>query len=118
MGLLLTKSLGHVRVAGCALCTLRLVFGWGICYSARMFHKFFATMLVGGLVLGAETLANSLTVTNPGVWPLMKRARFNPAVKVTIQTDESKGIQKFDKLEVTLEDPDQVAKITLRTGDD
>lgn len=83
-----------------------------------MFNKFFLPLLVGGLLVGAECLGNSLTVTNPGVWPLMKRAKFNPAVKVTIQTDESKGVQKFDKFEVQLEDPGQVARITLRTGDD
>ncbi|MBP3498954.1 MAG: exo-alpha-sialidase [Akkermansia sp.] len=83
-----------------------------------MFNKFFVLLLAGGLLVGAECLGNSLTVTNPGVWPLMKRAKFNPAVKVTIQTDESKGVQKFDKFEVMLEDPGQVARITLRTGDD
>ncbi len=83
-----------------------------------MIHKLFATLMLGGVMLGAEALADSLTVTNPGVWPVMKRARYNPAVKVTIQTDESKGIQKFEKFEVMLEDPGQVARITLRTGDD
>lgn len=83
-----------------------------------MFRNWSYALMACGVFFGSVSQANTITVNNPGVWPLMKRAMYNPALKVTVQADENKGVQKFDHFEVTLDDPDQVARITLRSGDD
>lgn len=83
-----------------------------------MLRNWNVALVACGVFLGSLCLANTVTVNNPGVWPLMKRAQYNPALKVTVQANEARGTQKFDRFEITLEDPGQVARITLRSGDD
>ena len=67
-------------------------------------------MMIGKMKLG-EVKAH-----NPGVWPVMKRARYNPVVKISVQTEGAEEPVKVDGLELTVDNPDQVAKVTLRSG--
>ncbi len=68
------------------------------------------SLMMGKMKLGG------VSVHNPGVWPLMKRARFNPAVKISIQTEGEEDAKVMERVELTLDDPAQVAKVTLRSG--
>ena len=67
-------------------------------------------LMIGKMKLG-EVKAH-----NPGVWPVMKRAKFNPVVKLSVQTEGAEDALVVDRLEVTVDNPDQVAKVTLRSG--
>lgn len=80
-----------------------------------MFRNHLIALLLGALVCGSVSSGNSLEIHNPGVWPIMKRARYNPALKLTLQAT---NISKPGKITITLDDPDQVEKITLRSGGD
>lgn len=68
------------------------------------------TLMMGKMKLG------DVSVHNPGVWPLMKRATFNPAFKVSVQTEGSEDAKVMERLELTVDKPGQVAKVTLRSG--
>ena len=67
------------------------------------------------LMTGKMKLAGA-EVHNPGVWPIMKRARFNPAVKIKVQTEGAEDALSLDQLKLSVSDPDQVARVTLRSG--
>ena len=67
-------------------------------------------MMIGKMKLG-EVKAH-----NPGVWPVMKRASFNPVVKILVQTEGAEDPVTVDGLELTVDNPDQVARVTLRSG--
>ena len=88
-----------------------------MCYSLRMFRKAFYTLFVCGFVLGGMSSGQSVTVSNPGVWPVMKRAKYNPAVKLVVQVPDAKS-QKMDKVEIELQNAAQVARVTLRGADE
>ena len=76
-----------------------------------------AGVLVDDLMLLVGPMkVNGVTAHNPGVWPLMKRATYNPAMKIFVETEGGTKPKSVDSLEVTLADPDQVAKISLRGG--
>ena len=68
------------------------------------------TLMIGKMKLG------EVKVHNPGVWPVMKRALFNPAVKIGVQTEGAEDAISIDCLELTVDDPGQVKKVTLRSG--
>ena len=68
------------------------------------------SLMIGKMKLG------EVKVHNPGVWPLMKRAKFNPAFKINVQTEGAEDAKIIEKLELTLDKPGQVAKVTLRSG--
>ena len=68
------------------------------------------SLMIGKMQLG------EVSVHNPGIWPLMKRASFNPAVKISVQTEGAEDAKVLEQLEVMVNDPGQVAKITLRSG--
>lgn len=68
------------------------------------------------MLMVGKMQVSSVSATNPGVWPLMKRASFNPAVRLFVETSGGEDAKKVDSVEVTLDNPKQVAKITLRSG--
>ena len=80
-----------------------------------MLRKILYTLSAVALVPGALSHGNEVLVTSPGVWPLMKRASINPAVKLTVKATET---WKKGKLTITLDEPGQVEHITLRSGAD
>ena len=59
---------------------------------------------------------NSVTPITPGVWPLMKRAKFNPMMALNVETQGAEKPKTVEKVEITLDNPEQVARITLRSG--
>ncbi len=67
------------------------------------------------LMMGKMKLGE-VKVHNPGVWPVMKRAKFNPVVRISVQTEGAEDPVSVNELEVTVDDPEQVAKVTLRSG--
>lgn len=67
------------------------------------------------LMMGRMTLGE-VKVHHPGVWPLMKRARFNPAFKISLQTEGAEEAKVIDQLELKLDKPEQVVRVTLRSG--
>ncbi len=80
-----------------------------------MFRKTLFTLVSIVLVQGGSSYGNEVQVTSPGVWPIMKRASINPAVKLTVNASEE---WKKGKLTITLDEPGQVENITLRSGAD
>ena len=68
------------------------------------------------MLLVGPMKVNGVKAHNPGVWPLMKRARYNPAMKLFVETEGGEDAKPVESLEVTLADPDQVEKVTLRGG--
>lgn len=78
-----------------------------------MFRKCLFSLLAGCLMSSSLCFADSVSVQNPGVWPIMKRARYNPVAKLTVQATE---VKKPAKLTIYLDNARQVQKITLRSG--
>ena len=69
------------------------------------------------LLLG-DMKVDGVEIRNPGVYPMMKRAHFNPVLMLNVQTTGADKPQAVDKLELKVDDPGQVARVTLRSGDD
>ncbi|MBR2313240.1 MAG: exo-alpha-sialidase [Akkermansia sp.] len=68
------------------------------------------------IMLG-EMKVSGVEIRNPGVYPMMKRALFNPVLLVDVKTTGADKPKLVDKLVLKVTDPDQVAKVTLRSGD-
>lgn len=74
-------------------------------------------MLDDLMLMVGKMKVNEVSVHHPGVWPVMKRAAFNPAVRLFVQTEGGEDAQVVESVEVTLKDPAQVEKVTLRSGE-
>ncbi len=57
-------------------------------------------------------------VVNPGVYPIMKRAPFNPVFAVRVQASGTESPKKVTRLTFRVDNPASIAKVTLRTGND
>lgn len=60
----------------------------------------------------------SVTGINPGVYPIMKRACFNPVMGVEIKTSGSTNPKSLDKVTLKVDTPANVESVTIRTGND
>lgn len=69
------------------------------------------------LMLG-EMKVGGVELRNPGVYPMMKRALFNPVLMLDVKTSGADKPKSVDKLVLKVDDPDQVARVTLRSGDE
>ncbi|MBR2125528.1 MAG: exo-alpha-sialidase [Akkermansia sp.] len=55
-------------------------------------------------------------MVNPGVFPIMKRAAFNPVFAYKIQTSGNSDALKVSQLTFKVDNPESIRNITLRTG--
>ena len=78
-----------------------------------MFRKLIFSLFLIGMVGSGVSYGDSVKVENPGVWPVMKGARYNPAVKLLVQPTQGKTLKQVN---IKFEDIDQVAKVILRNG--
>ena len=67
------------------------------------------------LHVGPMTLKNA-DMVNPGVFPIMKRAAFNPVFAYKIQTSGNSDALNVSKLTFKVDCPESVQNVTLRTG--
>lgn len=68
------------------------------------------TLMVGPMVV------KGVKLHNPGVYPIMKRAVFNPALAVEVDTVGAHDPKSVEKVELKVSDPARVARVTLRSG--
>ena len=59
----------------------------------------------------------SISMVNPGVYPIMKRASFNPAVGIQLVVEGASSPQQIRRVRFKVDSPRSVEKVTLRTGD-
>lgn len=78
-----------------------------------MFRKLIFSLFLIGMVGSGVSYGDSVKVENPGVWPVMKGARYNPAVKLLVQPTQGKTLKQVN---IKFEDIDQVEKVILRNG--
>ncbi len=69
------------------------------------------------MVLAGPMKVKEVEVVNPGPYPIMKRAVYNPVLALSVLTDGVEKPRKLEKMSFTVNDPRLVAKITLRSGD-
>lgn len=76
----------------------------------------------GGVLIDDMELHNgpmvvkNVQLSNPGIYPLFRRAPINPVVKVDITTDGVKNPKKMNSLTLQVSPANQVSKVSLRTG--
>ena len=69
-------------------------------------------------IMDGPMVIKSVTGINPGVYPIMKRAHFNPVMGVEIKTGGSTDPKSLDKVTLKVDNPDNVESVTIRTGND
>lgn len=75
-------------------------------------------LLIDDLVLLAGDMkVKEVEIINPGPYPIMKRALYNPAVAIDVQTEGADKPKKFNAVSFTVTNPAQIDRITLRSGD-
>ncbi len=65
--------------------------------------------------LGPMVIREALMV-NPGVYPIMKRAPFNPVFAYKVTANGTEDAKKVTKLTLKVDNPESVENVTLRTG--
>lgn len=76
-------------------------------------------VLVDDLVLHTGTMKiDKVDISTPGVYPIMKRAKINPAARIHIAATGSLDPASLEAVSFQLDDPEQVEKVTLRTGNE
>ena len=75
-------------------------------------------LLIDDLVLlMGDMKIKGVELVDPGPYPIMKRAVYNPAVALDVQSQGADKPKKLNKVSFTVTNPGQIAKITLRSGD-
>ncbi|MBR4309541.1 MAG: exo-alpha-sialidase, partial [Akkermansia sp.] len=69
-------------------------------------------------IMDGPMVIKSVTGINPGVYPIMKRAHFNPVMGVEIKTGGSTDPKSLDKVTLKVDNPANVESVTIRTGND
>ncbi len=69
------------------------------------------------IVISGPMKVKGVSVINPGPYPIMKRAVYNPVLALDVHTEGIDKPKKLDKVTFTVSAPRQIAKITLRSGD-
>ena len=69
-------------------------------------------LMVGPMVI------KSVTGIHPGVYPIMKRAHFNPVMGVEIKTGGADNPKPINKVTLKVDSPEDVESVTIRTGND
>ncbi len=86
--------------------------------------RFAADTAVGGgvllddltLMVGPMSIRN-VSFRNPGVFPIMKRATYNPVLAVDVESEGAENPKAVAKVSLKVSDPARVASVTLRSGD-
>lgn len=68
-------------------------------------------------ILIGDMKVKGVEIVNPGPYPIMKRALHNPVLLIDVQTEGADKAETVEKVVVTVDAPDQVASVTLRSGD-
>ena len=75
-------------------------------------------VLIDDLVLlTGDMKVKGFEVVDPGPYPIMKGAVYNPAVALDVKTEGADNPRKLNKVSFTVSNPGQIARITLRTAD-
>ena len=69
------------------------------------------TLMVGPMSI------KTVSFRNPGVFPIMKRAAFNPVLAVEVESEGSENPKAVGKVSLKVSDPSRVESVTLRSGD-
>ena len=62
--------------------------------------------------------ALDLTAENPGPMPMMKRATYNPVVKMRVNASGAEGSQRISKMSLRVKPANKVEELTLYWGDE
>lgn len=68
-------------------------------------------------IMIGEMKVNGVEAVNPGPYPIMKRALHNPVLLLDVKTQGADKPEAVEKVVLTVDDPDQIAGVTLRSGD-
>ena len=75
-------------------------------------------VLIDDLVLlMGDMKVKGFEVVDPGPYPIMKGALYNPAVALDVKTEGTDKPKKLNKVSFNVTNPGQIARITLRSGD-
>ncbi len=69
------------------------------------------------LLLVGDMKVKGVEVINPGPYPIMKRAVYNPVAAILVQTEGADKARKFNKVTFTVKNPANISRIVLRSGD-
>lgn len=69
-------------------------------------------------IMDGPMVIKSVTGINPGVYPIMKRAHFNPVMGINVKTGGSTDPKTLDKVSLKIDTPENVESVTIRTGND
>ncbi len=69
-------------------------------------------------VMDGPMVIKSVTGIDPGVYPIMKRAHFNPVMGIEVKTGGSTDPKALEKVTLKIDDPANVESVTIRTGND
>ena len=69
-------------------------------------------------IMDGPMVIKSVTGINPGVYPIMKRAYFNPVMGVEIKTGGSTNPKSLDKVTLKVSNAEDVESVTIRSGND
>ena len=70
------------------------------------------TLMVGSMEV------QGVSLHNPGVYPIMKRAAFNPVMALEVKTEGAHDPKSVTRVSFKVSDPSYVNKVTLRSGCD
>ena len=69
-------------------------------------------------IMDGPMVIKSVTGIDPGVYPIMKRAHFNPVMGINVKTGGSTDPKTLDKVSLKIDTPENVESVTIRTGND
>ena len=69
------------------------------------------------MVISGPMKVKDMAIIDPGPYPIMKRAVYNPVLALDFQTEGVDKPKKVEKITFSVNNPRQIAKITLRSGD-
>lgn len=69
-------------------------------------------------IMDGPMVIKSVTGIDPGVYPIMKRAHFNPVMGINVKTGGSTNPKALEKVTLKIDSPENVESVTIRTGND
>ena len=96
---------------------------WTIPAGATALRFVANTATGGGVLIDDLTLMvgpmsiKKVSFRDPGVFPIMKRAAFNPVLAVEVESEGAANPKAVGKVSLKVSDPSRVESVTLRSGD-
>ena len=96
---------------------------WTIPAGATALRFVANTAAGGGVLIDDLTLMvgpmsiKKVSFRDPGVFPIMKRAAFNPVLAVEVESEGAANPKAVGKVSLKVSDPSRVESVTLRSGD-